>query len=337
MRALIWIVLLASGLWFGWWYLASQGAQRATESWFADATARGLLAQNDGVTVTGFPNRVDLTVSAPKVADPETGFGWTAPFLQVFAMTWKPWHLIAALPNEQVLTLPDQEITLSSSRFMGSLELHPGPALGLYETVVEVETPKAVSTSGWVLSAGKIAASTREDPSLANAHRLGLRVEALVPDAGLMAALAGRDLPPVIELLRLDATAELTAPVDRAMGQTHPQVQALDLTEARMVWGSFVVTAKGGLKAGPDGRAEGEIAIHIENWRNLPPLLAAMGLISADLAPTLERGLEVLAKSGPDPEVLDLPLKAAKGQMRLGPLPLGAAPVLRRDLAAPAG
>ncbi len=337
MRALIWIVLAASSLWFGWWFVASTGVERGATNWFAELHDRGLVAENAGISVTGFPNRVDLNVAQPHIADPDSQLGWSAPFLQVFAMTWKPWHVIAALPHEQTFTLPDQAITLTSDRFMASLALHPGPALALNETVVEVEAPKAASTNGWALAAAKVVISTRDDPSRANAHRLGMRIDDLAPDAGLLAALQDQNLPALITLIRLDASARFTAPLDRAVGTSHPQLQGFDLAEARLDWGRFSLTAKGGMEAGPDGLAVGEIAIRIQDWRTLPPLLAALGLISPQMAPTLERGLEVMAKSNPDPAVLDLTLKAADGKLRLGPLPLGNAPVLRRDLAAPAG
>ena len=112
---------------------------------------QGRVATNRGVSVQGFPNRFDLTVTDLHLADPVTGFGWDAPFAQVFSMTWKPWHLIGALPNSQTVTLPDQVIELASTKLQGSLKLVPGAALALDGVVVDGADLVATSSLGWVL------------------------------------------------------------------------------------------------------------------------------------------------------------------------------------------
>ena len=54
----------------------------------------------------------------------------------------------------------------------------------------------------------------------------------------------------------------------------------------------------------------------------------ALGLVRPEMGDSLTNTLEVLAKSGKDPEILNLPLIFADGWMTLGPLPLGPAPVM---------
>ena len=82
------------------------------------------------------------------------------------------------------------------------------------------------------------------------------------------------------------------------------------------------------MKAAPDGLAEGEIAIKVAGWRRLPVVLGALGIVDPQMAPGLERALEVMAESSADPEVLLLVLKCTGGRMSLGPFPLGPAPRL---------
>lgn len=323
MRALIWITGLLVLLWGGYWAVGSRSVKAAAEGWFAEQTTRGLEASYDDLAVQGFPNRFDLTVTGLALRDPATGTGWQAPFAQVFAMSWKPWHLIAALPNAQTITLPDQSLQLNSARLMGSLLLIPGPDLALNEIVAEGEALQLVSTAGWQMAAEKLVLSSRRDETRQNAHRLGLSVRGLVLDAGFAAAagLTGR-----LEDIHLDATAQFSVPLDRQIADTRPRLLALEVTEARLLWGGFKISAKGEWVRDATGFASGEIAIRIEDWQSLPRVLAALGVIAPDFAPTLTKGLEVIAQSGPDPEVLTLPLKARDGRMSLGPFPLGPAP-----------
>ena len=57
-----------------------------------------------------------------------------------------------------------------------------------------------------------------------------------------------------------------------------------------------------------DGLAEGRIDIHIENWRKMLPVAVAMGLIKAEVAPTVENMMALMAEQSGDGTVLDLPL-----------------------------
>ena len=323
MRAMIWITVVLATVWGGYWFVGARAAKSGAESLLA---AQGVEYQD--LAVAGFPNRFDLTLTGVKVQDPATGFGWQAPFAQVFAMSWKPWHLIAALPNSQTITLSDQSLDLTSSRMMGSLMLVPGPDLALEEVVVEGTDLRLTSDAGWVLAASRLVGSTRADPTRTNAHRLGLAVQGFAPDPALVAALAATGLPALVEEIHVDGHVSFSAPLDRHAGQSQPRLTALDLTEARAVWGTLTLFAKGAMARDGMGYASGEITVRIEGWQALPPLLAAMGAITPDFAPVLERGLQVMAQSGGDEGVLILPLVAKDGQMSFGPVPLGPAPYL---------
>jgi hypothetical protein len=326
MRALLWLVLAAAGVWGGYWWVGSASVEAGVTAWFEQQAQAGRVAQNDGVVVRGFPNRFDLTVEGMSLSDPATGLGWQAPFVQVFSMSWKPWHLIAALSPGQVIVLPDQSLTIDGLGMKGSLQLHPNAGLGLYESRVEATDVSVASDRGWRVAAARIFGSTLEMGR--TAHRLGLSVQGLTPDATFLARLTDSDLPGVIETLHLDATAQFTAPLDRLAQQTQPRLTEVTLADARLIWGAMQITATGGLKAGPDGLAAGEIAVKVVGWRRLPGVIGALGVINPQMEPSMTRALEVMAQAGADPQVLQFVLTCADGQMSLGPFPLGPAPRL---------
>ena len=133
MRKLLFLMVALVALWSGYWFVGSNAVRKGVNGWFADAAAQGLVAENTGVTVAGFPNRWDLTVEGLQLADLDAAFGWKAPFVQVFAMTWKPWHIIAAFPPEQTVFVPDDVITLTSEDLKASLRAAPSTDLPLAE------------------------------------------------------------------------------------------------------------------------------------------------------------------------------------------------------------
>lgn len=317
MRGLLWVTVILAVLWGGWWVVGSRGVKAAAEGWLAEH------GRYEDLTVAGFPNRFDLTVMGVDLSDPASGIGWRAPFAQVFAMTWKPWHLIAALPGGQVFTLPQGDVTLDGTGMLGSVLFVPGSDLALAEAVAEGEALGLRPGFGVLRGVGKAVASIRANESRANGYRLGVALSAVEVDAA-WAARAG--LPALLDEVFLDAELELSAPVNRHMAAARVVPVALDVTAARVNWGAMKVFAKGGLAVDAAGYAAGQIDIRLENWRLLPPLLVASGVIAEGFAPALTRGLEVMAEAGDDPAVLILPLIAKDGAMQLGPLPLGAAP-----------
>lgn len=321
MRALLWVTVGLAALWGGYWWVGSRGVEQAVLGWMEAQRAQGVEVRHDGLAVGGFPNRFDLTLTGLSVTDPARGLGWSTPFAQVFAMTWKPWHLIAALPGGQTVTLPDQSLTLDGDKIMASLVLTPGSDLALSETVASADAVVLTSSLGWQVRAARIVVSTRAEPTAANTHRLGLQATELRPDPQIARA-AG--LSETLDTAHLDARASFSAPLDRHAAQTRPRLTGLSLDTARLGWGSLQIEASGRLEADASGHAAGEIVLQVEDWPALPRLLVAMGLIAPGATGALEAGLKGFAKG--DPHRLEVTLRAEGGMFLLGPLPLGPAP-----------
>ncbi len=322
MRALLWVVLAAAGLWAAYWVVGSRAVEREAVQWFQDAADRGMDVGNDAIGVAGFPNRFDLTVTAPRLFDPASGLGWRGDDLRLLAMTWKPWHLIALAPDQSVIRTPLGDVAVTASDLRGSVVLVPGSDLALRSTVIEA-TDLALAGPEGRLALAKGSFATALDTSRRNSHRVGVQITNLSPDPAVMAALPG--LPAVLTRLHLDAYVLLSAPLDRHAAKVRPAVTGIILDEARLDWGPLQVTATGSLATVSDGTAEGQIDLRIENWRLLPDVLGQSGLIDPVLAPTLLRALEIMADGSPS---LETALIYRSGRASLGPLPIGPAPRL---------
>lgn len=329
MRGLLVLVLALATVWGGYWVVGSTAVQRGAEGWFEDQVLRGKVATNAGIDVRGFPNRFDVKVTEPRLADPVSGFGWEAPFAQVYSMSWKPWHLIAALPNSQTITTPDQAISLETSKLLASLKLVPGTALALDGIIINGTDIAATSSLGWVVRAAGAQLATRVAGAETNRHEVNLSVTGLIPDPGLMAALAGlSDLPPLIETARVNAILIASAPIDRFVQDTKPALTGLVIDDALVRWGDMDLTFGGTIRADANGFADGRIDIALTNWRKVLAPAVALGMIKPEVAPTVEKMMALMAGQSGDGSVLKLPLVMNAGRMSLGPLPLGPAPRL---------
>ena len=329
MRALIVLVIALGTLWCGYWVVGSMALQKSADQWFDSQAAQSGEASRQDITVQGFPNRFDVIVDKPHLRDPTTGFGWDAEFAQVFSMTWKPWHLIFALSNDQQFTTPDEVLTVASKSMDGSLVFVPGTKLQVNRVVVEAADIAVTSSLGWAVKADRSQLAVRPFGADGQGYEVNLSGADLMPDTGLMTALQGKsDLPATVAEVSLDATISFDNPLYLNGGTRPPQIVAVTLAQGLIRWGDLVLTTRGDVMSGADGFAEGRIDIHIENWRKMLPVAVAMGLIKPEVAPTAENMMALLAQQNGDGTAIDLPLILTAGRMSLGPIPLGAAPRL---------
>lgn len=327
MRRKLIAVLVLMALWSGYWFGVARLLERGAGGWFTAQTEAGMMAGHNGLRVTGFPLRFDLTVTRPHLGDTATG-GWSAPEARVSARAWMPWRVTLDLPEQQVVALPGQEVTLSSSALTASLSVSPQTSLPLAGMGLSGNGVSLLSSQGWTVAIARLSANTLRSADDPLTHDLQIEATSITPDDGFRSRLATRSpLPELIDGLRLDAALTFSAPLDRTAAQTQPHLTALTLRDATVTWGDLVLTASGVLTTDANGLAEGRIALRLTTWRELVPVLVAAQLIKPEVAPTVTRALEVMAKD-PSAKVLEVPLVMAEGWMRLGPIPLGPAPVM---------
>lgn len=341
MRFLKWIgvaLLLLAG---GGWFAAKLAIERGAGQALADARAQGMEAEVASLSVGGFPVRLDLRAADVKLADPVSGAGWQAPSLRLFAATWAPWDLTAELPQQQVVTLPGQTVTLTAEGLRAGLLSAPDADLPLRRLDASATSLAAQSDLGWQVGFGDISVALTEDPDRGPAtYALAFDLAPLRPDPAFLQALAtvslpdmpASDLPAEVERIEGDIGLRLTAPLNRYAGHITPLLDAVEIRALALGWGALALHAEGGISADADGRAEGRVLLELRGWDRLPALLVATGSIKPEVAPTIGNFLRAMAAESPDPEVLALPLVMEAGRMSLGPFPLGEAPLLRKPV-----
>lgn len=323
MRALLGLVLVAFLGWSGWWWAASGAARSGVDQTLAAMQAQGWQVGHDGVAVAGYPNRIDLTATEPRLTSPDGRWGWAAPFAQVFALSYKPWHLIAAFAPDQTVQSPLGPWALTAGKLQSSLVLVPGSDLALDRFQISAE---ALALDGALRTgADSLSLATRPTVGAAMAHDLGLDIRNIAIDPRLMAALPPGLLPDRAGLLRLDASAGFDAPLDRHALAAPPRLTSLALREARAEWGPIRLHLRGHLVPDAAGFAEGQLALRLEGAAAALELAIAAGLIAPEARGTWAGMLAAMAPGG---AAVDLPIRLSRGVVSMGLLPLGPAPRL---------
>ena len=327
MRLLLWLTGLFAALYSGYWFVGSRAYLSAAETALVQMQAKG-MADFDGLSVRGFPSRFDLTLASPRLTSRDGQTEWSAAFVQVFALSYRPNRLIAVLPHEQTLRLGHRTLAITSADMRASVALGAQFDLPLDHAELAADELAVGTTPDWTARAERAVLASRQAGGTSS-HQVALVLTNLSLAPGLRAALdpATRH-PATLPRVALDAVATFDQPIDRALAETGPRLTGLQAISANAEWGTMKLDATGEVAIGPGGSAEGRIEVKARDWRRMLALMTDTGILSQDQAETLERGFMALALAAGDMDLLTIPVTFRDGLTYVGPFPMGPAPRL---------
>ncbi len=326
MRILSYITFAAAAIYGGYWFVGSNAVENASVQWFEDRRSEGWVAEYETLETVGFPSRFDTTITNLTMADPDTGVAWSTPDFQILALSYRPNRIIAQWPETQTISTPYQTITATNTGMRASAVFEADTQLGLDRSSMTMDVFALASTLGWSVKMESAQLATRQTVGLANTYDIAFNAVDFAPSAGLT---VGGALPETFDDFRLDATVGFDAPWDRAAIETkRPQPQSITLKTAKAKWGDLDLNIAGDLTVDAVGRVSGQITIRAENWRDMLAIAVASGAVPADIAPTVEGALALLAGASGNSSSIDAPITFKRGRMSIGFLPLGEAPRL---------
>lgn len=322
------IVLVALG-WSGYWAFGYWGLSKGFDLWFEDRRNDGWVAEYDTRATLGFPNRFDTTFTNLTLADPSTAVMWQAPFFQVFALSYRPNHVIAIWPEEQTLATPSDKLTLTADDMRASIVLRPDTALTLDRTNLTIGNLALRSTTDWQFGASALDLAMHSAPENPATYRLALRAQDVSPPVAYRLP-SGMQLPDTLSALQADITATFERPWDRfAIETARPQPTQIDIRLAEITWGDLRLNAAGVIDIDSFGTPTGTLTIRAVNWREIIAVARASGQVPPSVLDPLQEALGFLAKLSGNANQLDIPLTFKGGATRLGPLPIAPAPIIR--------
>lgn len=332
MRILLTLIVIAAAAWSGYWYVGKTGVHEGFSTWLEARRAEGWAAETGTLEIRGFPNRFDTTFTDITLADPDTGLAWEAPFFQILALSYKPNHVIAVWPDNQLVATPREKYEVESSDMRASVVLGADLDLPLERTTLTAKelavTPRSAEHTTRV-EALRLAAE--RVPTNPTAYRLGLAADGLSPALEWRVRLdpAGK-LPERFDAFEADITVEFDKAWDRtAIERARPQPRRVNIRLAEARWGRLELQAAGEVLVDDQGYPVGDITVKARNWRDILNMATTSGSLPDAIAGTLEDGLELISQMAGNPKTLDIPLNFKNGKVRLGPVPLGDAPLLR--------
>ena len=320
MRILAVLAIVAALGWSGYWVVGSRALDRAIT--MALETAPEVSTAEH--SIRGFPSRFDVTFDQPRIA--AAGVEWSAPFVQLFALSYRLNHLIAVFANDQRFTVQGQEATLYSADLRASLVAEAGFDLPV-DRVALVGEQLELSLAGQTHRIDGLRAASRRVTE--RQHDLSLVLEGVFPDLGVMERRDPQALwPRFFDILRIDATAEFDRPIDRRLiDGPNPRLNRLTLTGGRAAWPDTDIVASGALTPGSDGLLSGELRVSVTGWRALMQAARDAGLMPPEHDALIAIAMQGLV-SAEDPNRIEAAFAVRDGVVTLGPILVGRIPAL---------
>ncbi len=324
-------ILLVSGGWGGYWYIGSGAQKAAIEAWLQDRAQAGWVANYSSVTVRGFPNRFDSTVTDLELADPHYGWAWSAPQFQTLQLSYQPNHVIAIWPESQTIATPTGSVAVTSGDMRASVVFEPNSDLALNRATLTLEDVRLSRETGWNSSIEQAVLATRQTVDEQFAHDIAFDAKNFTPSEDLKAKLdPGNSLPTQFDAMHVETTVAFDRHWNRRAIETEKPVWTrLDINTFDAQWGDLGLKAVGSLDLDREGYPTGSLDIQARNWRQMLELAVAAESLTPEIAATLDSGLSLFAMLSGKKDTLDVPLRFADKIMYLGPLPVGAAPRLQ--------
>lgn len=326
MRTLLAVIVLVVAIWSGWWWLGSTAHQTAWDTWLNERSEGGWVAEAREAKVRGYPSRFDTTFEDLSLADPVSGWAWSAPVFQVLSVAYTPNHVIAVWPGEQKISSPFGTATLRSERLRGSVVIQPGLSLALDRTQLEGQALE-LTGEGWRIALDELGFATRQAVTPDFAHDVHAEARGVLLPEGLRAVVDPDGvLPGVFDRMIFDGVLAFDKDWDRhAVEGLKPLLTGASIQNFEAQWGELLINAQGQFQVDANRYPKGEVTLRVRNWKKMIAVAVDGGLLPRDLASTLESGLGLLAGFGRKKE-LEVPLKFSGGLTYLGPIPVGPSP-----------
>jgi len=321
-KRLLVVIIVAALAYGGWWFYAAHALRTETAAWFADQRVKGWQADYADLTVRGFPNRTDLTITEPVLISPDGSLGWRAPFFQVLGLSYRQGHVIVAWPDTQTITTLAGETTVTSDGLRASV-IHDDDAL--VRSNVEAAVLNITGPDQAVAMAEVNAALQRIDLSQSS-YRLAVSVGSIAATTPRVSTDIGPDSLGSLRA-QMNVTFEDPLTLDGLADPT-PRLRSVDLTRSEISYGPVTFQVTGAATFDDQGRATGEIDIAADNWREGLEAARQNGDLPAEMVDLLAEMLSMLAMFNGTRDSLDVTLGLERGTVMLGPVPVGKLPPL---------
>ncbi|MCK4712061.1 MAG: DUF2125 domain-containing protein, partial [Marinosulfonomonas sp.] len=275
MRKLIWLAIVFSCLWAGYWFVVAAVLQGGLEKYLPQQHGRNdpIQITYSDLSVRGFPKRFDIHATDITLTGSEKAARWKAPFFRISALSYKPYHITAALPPTQTLRWQGEELQITSDEIEGRVEFLPASffdkALEIERSSFMIRNVAVASSLGWetALNEGSITIARTDATQMHYDLKVTIRAITL-PDQMRRLFDPAHLQSGALDSFSLDSTLVFTNPLSLlATCKNTPDLSEITVKGMAFIWGDVQFLANGRLQIDGNGTPNGTLSLTAHNWQ----------------------------------------------------------------------
>ena len=269
-------LLVAVIAWSGFWWAEKLKLERTVRDEAAALSAQGFTASFTGMTVTGWPFRLELTLSDVRLAE-SSGWALAASRLSGVTLPYLPDRWVFAAPVGLTLTRPGKGALNVAGRAIRASIGGLGSAEPRYsfEGLDLVLTPGPGGAPASIASASRLELHLQPGPDDQAALLIRLEDAALSPGSALAAIQPGKPFALTWDARLSHLSALHGGNWPAAVQAWSGAGGAMTLADAKIGFGGATLESQGGtFTVGPDGRLKGDAPLKLTSLFNRPSVLS---------------------------------------------------------------
>ncbi|QQA42081.1 DUF2125 domain-containing protein [Pelagovum pacificum] len=214
MRILILILLIAAGLYGGYWYLGVRDARADMALFIEGLEDAGWRVEEDGLSIAGFPSRIDTTLTDLSVTAPDGGFGFRVGRLDILRLVYRRDREIIAVGSPAHVIVGGFDADVESERLLASIDVAGSGELGeVVATADRITLPELDREASGIIAAIRPATGVSGD------YDVYVSIESLLLNA--------EEIGPLL----LEATLTTDAPLTRDLATDMPAITGFEIRQ----------------------------------------------------------------------------------------------------------
>ena len=321
MRILGAVIFSALILWSTFWWHTAQNTKKSVDDWFGQQSVDQDLEYNK-VSISGFPNRLDLTIRNGTINSYRGKFLISANVIQFLTLLYDKDFIISVIQPPIDITYKNQYFRVesgllkSSFNFSAEKELHK---IVMEGSNLRLLDPKK---NNWGLKK-LLFASEKDTTALAPTYRSHLTLDNITIPKSYLDSYNNNDLiVPVIKKISIDSIINFSKDFNKIPSPNKIlQINNIIIT---INWGFLTSILTGDVKLSKNNLLNGSFKIKVSNWQDLLKLFQKEKLLDKKLFKTIKAGLTFIASQDTNRgKSVTVPLTVKNNFIFLGPIIVG--------------
>jgi hypothetical protein len=321
MRILGAVILAALILWSIFWWHTAQNTKKSVDDWFGQQSVDQDPDYNK-VSISGFPNRLDLTIKNGTINSYRGKFLISANVIQFLTLLYDKDFIISVIQPPIDITYKNQYFRVESGLLKSSFNFSEEKEL--HKIVTEGSNLRLLDPkkNNWGLKK-LLFASEKETTTLAPTYRSHLTLDNITIPKSYLDSSNNNDLiVPVIKKISVDSIINFSKdfykiPSPNKILQINNIIITID-------WGFLTSVLKGNVKLSKNNLLNGSFKIKVSNWRALLKIFQKEKLLDKKLLKTIKAGLTFIASQDTNrDQSVTVPITVKNNFIFLGPIIVG--------------